>query len=242
MINYGPSSAGTDLKFRVPKPYTVRSLVKLGAAVGNQILGISVIPDASGQLSISGVGGYTPLTITVLDPGKLIIKFVAENVAAITGDNPLLIRSPHSTIFSPFWKKFAPKDDTVEFSAWWDPRVKTLLTVLKTMQRYHHGGMLVVVPDNDGWRDSLGGSIPYEAEEPSSALSDIIARVNDIHAGGILQSEELGFTESYLDTLAEALASLTSVDGAVVVTYDLKIVGFGAKFRGASSWLCDQTT
>ena len=216
--------------------------MKLGAAVGNQILGISVIPDASGQLSISGVGGYTPLTITVLDPGKLIIKFVAENVAAITGDNPLLIRSPHSTIFSPFWKKFAPKDDTVEFSAWWDPRVKTLLTVLKTMQRYHHGGMLVVVPDNDGWRDSLGGSIPYEAEEPSSALSDIIARVNDIHAGGILQSEELGFTESYLDTLAEALASLTSVDGAVVVTYDLKIVGFGAKFRGASSWLCDQTT
>jgi hypothetical protein len=99
------------------------------------------------------------------------------------------------------------------------------------MQRFHHGGMLVVVPDSEGWRDSLGGSIPYEAEEPSTALSDLIARVNDLHADGILQSEELGFTESYLDTLAEALASLSSVDGAVVVTYDLKIVGFGAKFK-----------
>jgi len=93
--------------------------------------------------------------------------------------------------------------------------------------------MLVVVPDNDDLRNSLGGSIPYEAEDPSSALSDLIARVSDMHADGILQSEELGFTESYLDTLAEALAALTSVDGAVLVTYDLKIIGFGAKLKVA---------
>ena len=52
-----------------------------------------------------------------------------------------------------------------------------------------------------------------------------------MHGDGIWQSEELRITESYLDTMAEALASPTSVDGAVVVTYELKIVGFGAKFK-----------
>jgi len=55
VINYGPSSSDTDLVFRIPKPYTVKSVVKLAAAVGNQILGIGVGPDAQGKLFIWGI-------------------------------------------------------------------------------------------------------------------------------------------------------------------------------------------
>lgn len=228
-LAYGSPSLDTDFKFSQPKSYSVETISKLAPAVGNQIAQMGVNSSEAGELQIWGLNfGSSALRLTTLDPGQLIIKFVFENIAAISGNEAVLIRAPH-LILSPCWDKFAPDNPSDKYSSWSDRRVRLVLTTLRTMRSFDHGGVLVVVPNNNSWSKSLSGVIPYEADKPCSVLGEIITTLNDAPEGENTESQ-VRMYESYLDTLAQALASLTAVDGATLVTFDLDIVGFGAKF------------
>jgi len=228
-LAYGSPSLETDFRFSQPRPCSVEAISKLAPAVGNQIAYAGVSPSDAGELQLWGVTfGSHGLQLTVLDPGQLIIKFVMENVAAISGNEAVLIRDPY-VIFSPCWDKFAPQVSSDQYSPWSDRRIKVVLTALRTMRGFDHGGVLVVVPNDNSWSKSLNGAIPYEADKPCSVLGEIIKTLNDPAEGQKAESD-VRIYESYLDTLSHALARLTSVDGATLVTFNLDIVGFGAKF------------
>jgi len=107
-----PSPFGTELRFRETRHYEVTTLSKLGPAVGNQILGIAVSPYKTGDLEIWGLNASFGLQITVIDPGKLIVKFRLSNVASISGDQTVLLRHPDLPfVGSFFWNKLAPEGE-----------------------------------------------------------------------------------------------------------------------------------
>jgi hypothetical protein len=117
----------------------------------------------------------------------------------------------------------------------------------RTIASQGHGGTVLIVPDKDGaWINSL--SFPYQLSAPDSRIPDVIReeiRVTRGHAKMVqqlLQSGELDDDAQRLvmgssfapvsgatSSSVRATAALASVDGAVVMTRDLRTLGFGAK-------------
>jgi hypothetical protein len=114
----------------------------------------------------------------VIDPGKLIVKFFVSNVAAISGDQSLLLREPVLPFTaSLFWRKFAHDADP-QYSPWSDPRVRVISTILKTMRGFGHGGTLVVLPEKSGV-DAIKALEAYDSAEPSQVLSEVVNTLNE---------------------------------------------------------------
>jgi sensor domain DACNV-containing protein len=227
-VNYGASSSSrSEVKFLETRPYDVTALTKLASAVSNQIFGIAVDADKSGELQIWGLNISSDLQIKVIDPGKLIVKFFLSNVAAISGDQSLLLRPPVLPFTaSLFWRKFASEADT-QYSPWSDTRVRVISAILKAMREFGHGGTLVLLPERSGV-EVIKTLEAYDSAAPSETLSEV---VNEINEAKDSQSTHVSALENYLDYLAEAAAALTCVDGATLLTYDLKILGFGCMFK-----------
>jgi hypothetical protein len=227
-VNYGASSGSSDdVKFRETRRYDVTTLTKLASAVSNQIFGIAVYADDSSELQIWGLNISSDLQIKVIDPGKLIVKFFVSNVAAISGDQSLLLRAPVLPFTaSLFWRKFASETDT-QYSPWSDTRVRVISAILKAMRGFGHGGTLVLLPEKSGV-EVIRTLEAYDTADPSETLSEAVNSLNEAKTS---QSTHVSALESYQDYLAEAAAALTCVDGATLLTYDLKILGFGCMFK-----------
>jgi hypothetical protein len=81
------------------------------------------------------------------------------------------------------------------------------------MRAHGHGGTLLVVPsESESWRDSIVPPIPYALRPRFSGL----ARLSQDNP------------EKAQRTI-DAIAGLTAVDGAVVLTDRYEVLGFGAK-------------
>ena len=89
----------------------------------------------------------------------------------------------------------------------------TTVKLAVSMRAHGRGGSLLVVPSSNGtWRESIVQPIPYAISTPSCEL----APVND---GAV-----------------NAIAGLSAVDGAVVLTDRYELVGFGAKIVRRKGW------
>jgi hypothetical protein len=210
-----------EIRFKQTIPFNVKSLAKIGAAASEQPFGVAVYP-SGGELKIWGLTVSKGLTITVIDPGKLIVKFFYQNVAAISGDQTLLLRNSMVFTASFFWRKFAQGGE-VQYIPWRDQRIVAISHVLETMRNLGHGGTLVILKDKKQANAIQG--IEYESAQPSTALSNTHARDS--------KPEEfvLFNNQPYRDNLARFVAALATVDGATLLTYDLEILGFGAMFE-----------
>lgn len=144
------------------------------------------------------------------------------------------------------------QDDGRDFA-----HMKFIESVLLHTAEQHHGGALLFVPDEVADDDPLlleNVSIKYRlpSTRPRDALLEAMAvrlARNDLHERLHEQSrvsrerlEELEALDwnqqEYEDSAQDAarfIASLTAVDGAVVLTDKLRIIRFGAEVRGSDS-------
>jgi hypothetical protein len=99
--------------------------------------------------------------------------------------------------------------------------VNVLVQMAVSMRAHGRGGLLLVVPaGSDEWRESIARPIPYAVSPPFSELA-VLHR-----------DPPTGRRRDWQDSLARAVsgvASLTAVDGAVVLTSDYEVLAFGAK-------------
>ncbi|HSE19626.1 MAG TPA: hypothetical protein VLB46_21385 [Pyrinomonadaceae bacterium] len=226
-VYYAKSSGATqDVKFLDSKPYDVATLTKLAPAVSNQIFGIGVYSSEKGELRVWGLTTSSGLRIVVIDPGKLIVKFLFTTVAAVSGDQTLLIRRPTLPFGgSLFWDRvFTASDD---YPSWLNPKIRVIQIILSLMREFHHGGTLVIIPQ--GSQVGLHG--PFGCEVPSLALADTLKELDVTSLGSGSKAVEIRTLEDYRDNIARAVAALTCIDGATILTPDLEILGFGVKFE-----------
>jgi hypothetical protein len=95
----------------------------------------------------------------------------------------------------------------------WIQSVNTMVKLAVSMRAHGRGGSLLVVPSNTGqWRESIVQPIPYAVSSPYCDL----APMNDL--------------------TVTAVAGLTAVDGAVVLTDRYELLGFGAKIVRRKGW------
>ena len=111
------------------------------------------------------------------------------------------------------------------------------LGLLRSMLEQGHGGtILAVQPGSTRWLDCLS-SVRYQPVTPYGSLHETILRRE---ATGQFPFELGKATTTYrleriLDEEIDAVGILTAVDGAVVVDFNLNVLGFGAMVKSSTT-------
>jgi hypothetical protein len=182
--------------------------------------------------------------IEVADPGLLVVKhhrgdaldkFV--NVAVLQGDQIKVIDEHASSL--PDCPELLTSLLGFDSPSSWAGSVNVLVQLAVSMRAHRRGGILLVVPkDSDSWRQSIVQPIPYAVSPPFSDLA-VLSRVAQQAADGTVPAPEPGMTRPWHEELGraiDAVAGLTAIDGATIISSDYDLLAFGAKIarrRGA---------
>ena len=223
-----PEQAAPSLVFERSMPLATSSLVRIAAAVERPGIHLGVWREGD-RLRVWGAARTVPRFCFVLEvtaPGLLVVKhhrgevgkFV--NVAVIEGDQVKVIDEQASSL--PDCPPLLTSLLGFETAGSWTGSVNVLVQLAVSMRAHGRGGALLVVPaDRDAWRESIVRPAPYTVAPPFSELAELVQQAEDERA-----------KRRWRDALAEAVsavAGLTAVDGATVLTASYDVVMFGAK-------------
>jgi hypothetical protein len=141
--------------------------------------------------------------------------------------------------------KIEPARETSDFE--WTTLLNTVLAIVSGLESHGHGGTLLVA--SPGTEPSLPIRLKFDVDERNSVLPDrFVAFVNARNAlvdarlaikqrlTGARSETEVShledaalIAEEDLGTAADVVARLSAVDGAVVISSDLRVFGFGAE-------------
>jgi hypothetical protein len=97
-----------------------------------------------------------------------------------------------------------------------------LVQLAVSMRAHKHGGLLVIVPSaHTEWLSSFVHPISYGVSPPFNALAELVGRAP--------QAREQSAWRDQLTEAVDAVAALTAVDGATILTDQYQLVAFGAK-------------
>ncbi len=165
--------------------------------------------------------------VEVAEPGLLVIKhhrgeaqakFV--NVAVLQGDSVKVIDEHVST--RPDCPSLLTSLLGIDLPPMWADSVNVLVQLAVSMRAHGRGGVLLVVPDgSDGWHHSIIHPLSYVITPPFTELSILANGPGD----GVSQRA----WREELNRSVGAVASLTAVDGATIMTSGFHVLAFGAK-------------
>jgi hypothetical protein len=248
-----PSTFPDAIQFANPVAYEESQIVRLTPAVPTS--GCLLVSGSNECLSIWGFGRSRAgtwmhtLTIETSKPGIVRVGVGPfQPFAVLTGQRDSIIEG--SQINLPHYlqgilRKALPGNDGLETQAIW----RECLVLGKLAGHIHadgHGGAVLVVPTESGeWSASLN-PFAFRLASPDSSIRDAIREeLNATHTQGealqqVWQTDlpndvknvitsAMGQRPWYNERDVRAIAALSRVDGAIVMTRDLRVLGFGAK-------------
>src|SRR5476649_1664879 len=100
--------------------------------------------------------------------------------------------------------------------------VNILVQLAVSMRAHGRGGLMLVVPSGDAdWPDSIVKPIPYGVVPPFAELAQLTRNAP--------QQADSRLWQDAVNRAVEAIAGLTAVDGATVLSQDYDLLAFGAK-------------
>jgi hypothetical protein len=223
-----PANAASPLTFERPLPLVPEALTRLGPAVERPGIHLGVWRD--GDLSVWGTTRTIPafcFVLEVLAPGLLVVKHRRSeesrkyvNVAVFEGDKAKMLnqnaaRAADCPRLLTSLLGFDSPASTSESQ-------NVLVQLAISMRAHRRGGSLLMVPrETDEWRKSILPPVRYTVSPPFSELADLMRE----------DPQEMR-QRRWLDALrraVDAVAGLTAVDGATVITDRYELLGFGAK-------------
>ena len=227
-----PSATGVSLVFERPLSLSADALARLSPAVEGPGIHLGVWREQD-DYYIWGTTRSLPAScfvVEVVTPGLLVIKrsrgpeavkFV--NVAVLEGDRIKVL--DYAAKLPGCQPAMA---SLLNFSGPNSPVESTVLTELAISMRAHgRGGSLLVVPaGTEAWRNSIVHPIQYSVSPPFVELAELVRN----HRG-----EPWGL-RGQLRPAVDALAALTAVDGATVITDGYELLAFGAKIARRDGW------
>ncbi len=219
-----PEETDSALLFERPLPLDPGILTKVAPAVERPGIHLGVSP-GPGELCVWGATRAIPslcLVVEVAAPGLIVIKHHSSettgkfvNVAVLEGDQVKIVDERAAAI--PDCPALLTALLGSDSPAAWVHSVNVLVQLAVSMRGHGRGGSLLVVPSlGDAWRESIVSPIPYAVSPPFSDLAGL-ARASSDETGG------------RLNRTIDAVAGLTAVDGAVILTDQYDVLGFGAK-------------
>ena len=227
-----PEQTTSPLTFERPLPLHPAALSKLAPAVERPGIHLGVWR-ANGGLQVWGTTRAIPtfaFVLEVVDPGLLVIKHRRSdagkfvNVVVLQGDQIKIVDEHASSL--PDCP--ALLTSLLGFQSTSDD-VNVLVELAASMRAHKRGGSLLVVPaDTSIWRESILDPAGYSVLPAFAELAALM------RATGVTRHER-----QWLDALhraVEAIAGLTAVDGATIVTDRYELLAFGAKIGRRDGW------
>ena len=224
-----PDDAVHPLRLAAPLRLGPRALSRLAPAVERPGIHLGVWRDEGG-LAVWGTTREVPrfcFVVEVLGPGLLVVKqrlredsAKFHNVAVLEGDEIKVLAAPgpEVTEHSPLLMTLVDP----ELSDSTEQADDVLLRLAVSMRAHQRGGLLLIVPSgSDAWRESILQPITYAVSPPFGELADLVREAAE-------KGPAFGAHEALGDAI-DAVAGLTAVDGATVITDRFAVLAFGAK-------------
>jgi hypothetical protein len=224
-----PADAPHPLVLERPLPLDPAVLTRVSPAVERPgiHLGVSYL---DGKLGVWGTVQAIPLhclVVEVVEPGLIVVKhrrgreaakFV--NVVVLEGDRIKVIDEKASAMPDcPTLLSTLLGFDSREN---WDGSVNVLVQLAVSMRGHRRGGLLIVAPPGtEAWRDSIVQPVTYAARPPFSELAHLVESTSD--------AKHHRQWEDSMKRAVDAVAGLTAVDGATVITARYEVLAFGVK-------------
>jgi sensor domain DACNV-containing protein len=189
------------------------------------------------------------ITVRVSEPGVLRVSVGPfDPFAMLDGRSDLILDGENVSLADALQRalrKPLPVDDVVETQAVWREAIAVTELARIILREGHGGTLLFVTEENEEWDRSL--EFAYRFATPDTTIPDAIRQeLNDSHAFGEqlakwsqmdlpvdVKNAGLALSASTpqrdIGNLIRPIASLARVDGAVVMTKGMRIVGCGAK-------------
>ena len=224
-----PEQAGQPLMFERPLPLTATALARLAPAVERPGIHLGVWHHEE-QLRVWGTTRTIPrrcFVLEVIEPGLLVVKYRRGrdaskfvNVVVLKGDEVKEVDEQGTSL--PDCPELLTALLGFGSPATSDESVNVLVQLAVSMRAHGRGGSLLVVPqDSDAWRSSIVRPVSYSVAPQFTELADLMRQDEEKKAEQLWQ-------ESFIDAV-EAVAGLTAVDGATVITNRYEVLAFGAK-------------
>jgi hypothetical protein len=223
-----PEQTVHPLVYERPLSLDPSVLVRVAASVERPGIHLGVWP-IDGALRVWGMTRTIPTFCFVLEmaaPGLLVVKHHRGeggkyvNVAVLEGDQVKIIDEDASSL--PDCPELLTSLLGFDTPAAWAGGINILVPLAVSMRAHGRGGSLLVVPaGSDEWRESIVHPIMYGVTPPFAELAELLHQ-----APGHSNQRE---GQDALNETVSAVAGLTAVDGAAVMTDRHELVAFGAK-------------
>ena len=167
--------------------------------------------------------------LEVVEPGLLVIKHHRGeqsgkyvNVAVLEGDQIKIVDEGASTL--PDCPDLLTSMLGFDSASSWVDSVNVLVQLAVSMRAHGRGGSLLVVPANsDLWRESIVHPMTYGVLPAFRELSELMHQTGNGMKPHVWREA--------LREAVDAIAGLTAVDGATVISDAYEVLGFGAKIQ-----------
>jgi hypothetical protein len=224
-----PEQAGRAMRFERLLPFTPSNLARVAPAVERHGIHLGVWRD-DGALYVWGTTLTIPrlcFVLEVIEPGLLVIKYRRDedpgkfvNIAVLKGDQIRVVDEqgtslPDCPALLTSLLGFGSPTST-------DGTVNVLVQLAASMRAHGRGGTLLVIPQgSDGWRESIVQPVLYSVSPSYTELAELMRP-------GAGASNRRLWQEALIDAV-EAIAGMTAVDGATIISDRYELLGFGAK-------------
>ncbi len=229
-----PESTVQPVAFERNLPFIPRVLGRLGPAVENSGIHLAAWGGNAG-LYVWGIASGLPalsFVVETVKPGLLVIKYSRSgtvgkfgNVAVLEGErfklaNEDLGLRPDSP---PMVRRLVRPDLAQDR----DDGPDVMIRLAVAMRAHGNGGMLLVVPSGTGgWQQSLAWPSAYSLRPHFSRLAEHLRNPPEETARWRWAAD--------LQRAVADVAGLTAIDGAVVMTEDFEVLGFGVMVERAT--------
>jgi hypothetical protein len=239
-----PGQAVHPLIFERALALKPSALARVAPAVERPGIHLGVWPE-DGAMRVWGTTRSIPTFCFVLEvvaPGLLVVKHHRSeggkfvNVAVLEGDQVKVIDEQASnlpdcpTLLTTLLGFGAPSGQA--------GGANVLVQLAVSMRAHERGGSLLVVPaTTETWRESIVEPISYSVVPVFSELAELARHASPDERNE--PDEDGGRQQPQQDSLNEAVhavAGLTAVDGATVLTDRYQVVAFGAKIGRRDGW------
>jgi hypothetical protein len=224
-----PEQSGQPLRFERQLPLTAAALARLAPAVERPGIHLGVWRDPD-ELRVWGTTRSLPtlcFVLEVIEPGLLVVKYRPGqdtgkfvNVVVLKGDQIKVVDERGTSLadcpslLTPLLGFGSQASD--------DDSVKVLVQLAASMRAHGRGGSLLVVPQkSETWRESIVQPVSYSVVPPFTELADLMRQ-------DVVERSKRLWQEALFDAV-EAVAGLTAVDGATVISEQYELLAFGAK-------------
>jgi hypothetical protein len=223
-----PERAVGPLTFTPRLPLVPDALARLAPAVKHSGIHLGIWPE-DGELRVWGTTRTLPVLCFVLEviaPGLLVVKYPHGgsgkfvNIAVLEGDQVKVVDEREARV--PDCPDVLTALLGFDSPGTWANSVNVFVRLAVSMRAHGRGGALLVVPaDSDRWQQSIVQPIRYSVIPPFSEIRELMRR-DPFERRDRLWQEALAHA-------VDAVAGLTAVDGATVMTDRYELLTFAAK-------------